>query len=336
MKRLLSIAFTATVLGCSSGTPPCTDCGTQSADTGLANDTSVPADTLESPDGASLDAVDGPPSTQDSVAVGDASLTAARPYHTKIPASYDKSKPTPLVILLHGYGGSGALQESYFKLGDVGKTKTFLLAYPDGTLDKDSRLFWNATDACCDFGPKAPNDVAYVSAIIDYMSSNYNVDPKRIFIVGHSNGGFMAHRLACDLSNRVAAIVSLAGAVWKDTAKCNPKEPVAVLQVHGDKDAVVSYLGGPFTAGGPVYPGARETVADWATKDGCGPTLNATTERLHLDSSQLGMETRVERYAGCKGGAVELWTIEGGGHIPSLVPSWADTIYAFLSAHPKP
>ena len=169
------------------------------------------------------------------------------------------------------------------------------------------------------------------------MSATHHVDSKRIFVLGHSNGGFMAHRLACDLSPRVAAIVSLAGAVWNDPARCQPVTPVAILEVHGDADQTILYDGGTSSSGSP-YPSAHTTVATWAQKNGCTGVLAATGETRDLDTDLVGAETKIERYGSCPAGAdVELWTIQGGAHIPQLAtPTWGNAVWSFMRAHPKP
>jgi polyhydroxybutyrate depolymerase len=265
-------------------------------------------------------------------------LIAARPYGFKEPAAYDPKTPTPLVVVLHGYGAGGLVQEAYLGFAVLAETKTFLLAYPDGTYDSYGKRFWNATDACCDFDHKGIDDVAYITAIIDDVVAQYNVDPKRIYLVGHSNGAFMSHRMACEISSRVAAIVTLAGMQWIDATKCNPTAPVAVLQVDGDADDVVHYDGGAVNlAGVPehgLYPSAKQTVATWATKNGCTGMLTATGEMLDIDGSLAGNETTVERYDGCPA-PVELWTIHGGGHLPSFSASWPTAMWSFLEANPK-
>jgi polyhydroxybutyrate depolymerase len=275
------------------------------------------------------------------------SIVAKRPYGFKVPTSYDSKTPTPLVILLHGYSASGAGQESYFQLGAVADEQTFLYATPDGTPDATGRRFWNADDACCDFFATGVDDVAYLNAMIDDISSKYTVDPKRIFVVGHSNGAFMSHRLACDLSNRIAAIVALAGAVWNDASKCNPTSPVSVLDVHGDADLVVSYGGGAVAANlvapgasatQPPYPSEAQTMATWAAKNGCTGTLATDGVVFDLDTLLAGTETSESAYGGCPSGvAVELWTIAGGSHVPVLAqPTWGEAVYGFLKKHGKP
>ncbi len=262
-------------------------------------------------------------------------LVAARPYNLKVPSGYDKTKATPLVILLHGYTASGATQEAYFKLSPVADAHTFLYATPDGTKDSSGNRFWNATDACCNFNGSTVDDVAYVNAIIDDVQKKYEVDPKRIYLVGHSNGAFMSHRLACDSSARIAAIVALAGDVWADDSKCKPKSPVAVLQIHGTADAVIAYGGGQ-NATLAAYPPATKSVATWAAKNGCAasPTAGAP---IDFEAVLLGSETTVAEYKNCAaGGAAILWSIQGGSHIPALQPNFGETVWSFLAAHPKP
>lgn len=305
-----------------------TNDGSPGSDAGTSPDSGSP-----DPDGGS-NANDAAPS--DAASGGDSgALVAARPYDLKVPTGYDKSKATPLVVLLHGYTASGATQEAYFKLAPVADAQTFLYATPDGTKDSVGNRFWNATDACCNFDGSKVDDVAYVNAVIDDVQKKYNVDPKRVYLVGHSNGAFMSHRLACDSSARIAAIVALAGDVWADSGKCNPTSPVAILQIHGTADAVIAYGGGKNGAL-PPYPPATASVATWAQKNGCSgnPVGGAPVD---LEAVLLGPETTTASYGGCKaGGATELWTIVGGSHVPALQSSFGTTVWSFLAAHPKP
>ena len=266
-------------------------------------------------------------------------LVAARPYESKVPDSYDRQKNWPLVILLHGYGASGLAQDLYFGLSHEMNRLGFVLAYPDGTLDSMNKRFWNATDVCCDFEHKGIDDVAYVDAVIDDMSDQYRIDRRQVFIVGHSNGGFMAHRYACDRAERVAAFVSLAGDNYKDAATlCKPKNPVSMLQVHGDMDTEVPFLGGTDPDTGKSLPSALETVTFWVGIDGCSTVADTSAPNLDIDQDLPGKETTVARFPSCKpGGAAELWQIHGGSHVPNFVrPDWANDIWGFLAAHPQP
>lgn len=258
-------------------------------------------------------------------------LIMSRPYKYKVPKGYDATKPTPLVVMLHGLSASGELNELVLHLSPLADERTFLYAYPDGTKNPVGARFWNATDGCCDFFGSKVDDVAYLTAVIDDLSSQYNVDAKRIFLVGHSNGGYMAHRMACDRSPKIAGIVSLAGGQWIDSSKCRPSSKVSVLQVHGTADTNVAYEGTPLT------PAAHQTVAIWADRNACLGPLTFGGIRIDIESTLAGAETKVESHSGCaKEGAAELWTIEKGGHIPSFNAKWPGAIYDFLMAHPKP
>jgi polyhydroxybutyrate depolymerase len=265
-------------------------------------------------------------------------VTVPRPYGLQVPAGYDEKRPTPLVVLLHGYSSDGRSQAAYFRFGALAEQETFLLATPDGTIDRLGNRFWNATDACCDFYGSGVDDVAFLDALVDGVSGRYNVDAQRVYLVGHSNGAFMAHRYACERPDRVAAIVTLAGMQWNDPARCatpagQAPTPVSVLHVHGRADSVVGYEGGATARG--AYPGARTTVGRWATPSGCTGGLTGTGQNLDLDTGVAGAETEVERYAGCGPIGIELWTIHGGSHVPAFNDTWAPSIWDFMSAHPK-
>jgi polyhydroxybutyrate depolymerase len=264
-------------------------------------------------------------------AANGSTATASRPYGLKVPKGYDGQRPTPLVVLLHGYTSNGSAQNAYFKLGPLADGKNFLLAYPDGTVDLMGNRFWNATDACCDFFNSGVDDVGYIDAVINEIAGRYNVDQARIYLVGHSNGAFMAHRFACDHARRIAAIVTLAGMQWKDAMRCPASSPVSVLHVHGRDDETIHYEGGSTPRAS--YPGAVETVGAWAAKDGCTGSLTATGQRLDLDASVPGEETTIERYPSCAGVDVELWTINGGRHVPAFNDHWAEAIWDFLAGH---
>ena len=134
-----------------------------------------------------------------------------RPVTVHVPVSYSAAKPAPLLIMLHGYGSSGLEHEDYFHLGSAADARGVIYAHPDGTMDSDGAPFWNATDACCDFDGTGVDDSDYLGALVASIKATVNVDPKQVFFIGHSNGGFMSYRMACDHADLVAGIVSLAG-----------------------------------------------------------------------------------------------------------------------------
>ncbi len=257
---------------------------------------------------------------------------ADRPYNVFVPSTYDSGTPAPLVILLHGFSAWGELQEAYFQLQPQAETRGFLYVHPDGLINSISKHFWNATDACCD-DTQSVDDSGYLTFIIDEVSAAYNVDQTRIYLVGHSNGGFMSYRMACDHADRIAAIVSLAGATWLDATKCAPSEPVNILQLHGTADQTIQYDGGRTLLA--KYPSAETTVETWSTYNGCTGG-HESLGTIDIANNIEGVETTKEGFTGCPvDGAVELWTIEGGPHIPGLQTTFAADIVDWLYAHPN-
>lgn len=262
-----------------------------------------------------------------------AALVAARPFTVQVPVGYDRAKPAPLLVLLHGYGASGAVQDAYLKLTPAAAKNGVLYVYLDGTKNGQDKRFWNATDACCDAGNPKVDDSAYITAVIAEVKSTHNVDPKRVFLIGHSNGAFMSFRMACDHADEIAAIVSLEGATWLDPSRCHPSEPVAILAVHGTGDRTIEYAGGSAIA---EYPSAATTVKTWAGYDGCRTQADASAPPSRSIVKDLAPATVLAYSTGCRGnGHVELWTQPDGVHIPLWTDDFADQMIAFLLAHPK-
>ena len=253
-----------------------------------------------------------------------------RPFKLHVPRSYDQAAKVPLVVLLHGYTSFSDQAESYFKLTSESERRGFLYAMPDGTKNSRGQEYWNATEACCDFYGGLADDTGYLSRLVEKVKSAYSVDPKRVYFIGHSNGGFMSHRMACDHADLVSAIVSLAGMVTSKPEMCKPARAVTVVQIHGTKDETISYDGG-FNGGQP-YPSAVDTVAFWRKQNGCAEQPDASVAPLDLERELGGAETAVTRYrAGCRDGSrVELWSIKDGKHVPALSAEFGKTIVDFL------
>ena len=259
-----------------------------------------------------------------------------RPVTVHVPPSYVPGTPMPLVMMLHGYTATGPQTESGFKIATLADSRGFLYVTPTGPIDKLKNPFWFATDACCDFYDTKPkvDDSAYLSQVIKEISARYTVDPKRVFIIGLSAGGFMAYRMACDHGDQIAAIASFAGAMWSDPTKCPAKTPVNVLHVHGSIDTNVPFDGGLFNAPHTV-PSVAQTVADWIAFNHCSSTGTSGPPR-DLNKGLAGNETTVTTYAKCaSGGSVELWTIVGQGHNDNRSATYNDQLIDFLLAHPK-
>ncbi len=297
------------------------------------------------PDASAGDASGGSVTDAGGAGLGDYDPTpfgGSRPVKLYVPTKYSPKTPAPLVIMLHGYSASGAVEELYLDFHATAEADTVLYAHPDGTVDSKGNHFWNATDACCNFDGSTVDDSGYLAGLVAEIGKRYTVDPKRVYFVGHSNGAFMSHRMACDHADLVAGIMALAGDQWLDVTKCHASQPVSVLQVQGTADMTIAYDGGttqaPDAGGGGQYPGSKTTVADWVTLDGCSTTPDTSQPNLDLESSLPGAETTVAQYkAGCqKGTEVALWSIVGASHVPGFTPSFGPLVFQYLLAHPKP
>ena len=217
-----------------------------------------------------------------------------------VPAGYRPDRPAPLLIVLHGYSSSGQEHDTYLNLGRMAEQRGFLYAYPDGTFDTTGNRFWNATDACCDFDRSHVDDAGYLADVIAEVGTSLALDPKRVYLVGHSNGGFMSYGMSCAHADLIAAMVSLAGATFAKSAMCAPTVPVAVLQIHGTADDTVVFTGGTLEGLGSgqsmaAYPGAETSVSIWAKYDGC-TTSSVVAGRVDVDADLAiaGFSGRVE------------------------------------------
>jgi len=251
------------------------------------------------------------------------------------PADHAEQGELPLIVLLHGYTSSGNRQNTYMGFGSLVEEYDFLMVAPDGTQESagNQSRFWNASEACCNFYSSEVDDVAYIKSIIDGMKARYSVDDSRVYLVGHSNGGFMSYRMAYEHSEDIAAIASLAGASHIDNREA-PSDGVNILQIHGTADGTIDYQGGDIRDN--RYPSAMRTVQQWAGYNGCESSGKAR-ELRDLDASLAGYETGVLKFeVGCRpGGSSELWTISAGAHVPTLSDSFAEQVVEWLYAHPK-
>jgi polyhydroxybutyrate depolymerase len=240
-------------------------------------------------------------------------------------------KQLPVVLLLHGYSSNGEAEARYLDFASQVDSRGFLLVKPNGALNAQGARSWNSGHR---LRLGAPDDVAYLTAVLDDVVSAFAADSARVYVVGHSNGAFMAHRLACERSQRIAAIVSLAGGV--DSGACHPVQPVSVLTVHGTNDKLIQYDGGTLAGLWP-YSSSEATLAFWAKADGCA-AARSVGRPMHLVCDAATTDTTVFSYEGCPAGvAVEHWRLDGAGHVPNFaLPAWPDAVLDFLWAHPKP
>jgi polyhydroxybutyrate depolymerase len=258
-----------------------------------------------------------------------------RPATVYRPADYTPDRAWPLVLLLHGFGASGFIQNGYLGVSTWVDELGFVLVVPDGTQNPEGQRFWNGTQACCGFGVATVDDVSYLRGLVEETSTLYHIDPTRVYSMGHSNGGFMSFRLACEASDVFVAVASLAGASYADAADCQPAErPVSVLQVHGTQDDTIRYEGGQLF--GQPYPSAADTVALHAAVAGCDEA-GVDGEPLNMEVNLPGAETTTRTWTqGCaEGTTMALWTIERGSHIPVIGGAGTEAMLRWLLARSR-
>ena len=229
-----------------------------------------------------------------------------RNYWLVRPEGIEKTKPAPLLMVLHGSAGSGEdmmteTQRGFERLADKEK---FVVVYPDALERR-----WNDQGGTVD-------DVGFLLAIVDKLVADGLVDKNRIYVAGISNGGMMAQRLACEQADRIAGIATVAGGLPEPLqATCKPARALPVLVIHGTEDPIVPWSGGAvagFEDFGKVLS-ARETAKFWAANNRCGDggVIAAEPDRDPKDGTRVKMEV----FASCPAGAaVKLAAVEGGGH----------------------
>jgi len=269
-------------------------------------------------------------------------IQSTRPTEVYVPANSDAKTPLPLILALHSLGGDAAGMKFRFPWESLAESRGFLVCYPNGTIDTSPGTpstggrFWNGPDFLSFCRPYV-DDAGYLRAVIEEIQRRFAVDSKRIYVIGTSAGGAMTHRVACEQADLIAGIASISGRTYYDPAACHPTQPVNVLQIEGSADMYLGWTGPdwalPYVA---EAPGAVRTVQNWARLNGCQGAVVETTPSLDFSTAVTGIDTTVLRYTQCPpGGAVELWTVNGGGHCPDSAESLA-RIVDWLLAHPKP
>lgn len=240
-----------------------------------------------------------------------------RTYRIHLPSGHDRTKIAPLVFLFHGGGGTGQGMEKLTQGGfnRLADREGFIIVYPDG-IEKH----WNDGRGLEAYRAHRENidDVGFISALIEHLIRTLNIDSNRIYAAGISNGGQFSQRLACELSDRIAAIGVVAIQLPEHLpSSCAPKRPVSVLMMPGTEDPLVPWEGGEigFRRGrkfGRVLS-VRESIGFWVEQNRCpgSPVVSYEPDRDLKD----GTRVRREAYVPCGEGAeVVLYAVEGGGH----------------------
>lgn len=250
-----------------------------------------------------------------------------RAYTVRVPPIADSTRPLPLVIALHGRGGSGQRMAHWSGFDAKADSEGFLLVAPEGTGNPRGWYTGFSSGGAID-------DVGFIGALIDTLAARYSIDRGRVYVVGHSNGGVLAHRVASDLSTRVAAAAVVAGAMGvrfgdgRTTSIDPPRAPVPMLILHGDADDVVPYDAIALSPRGSRPIPAPEAARFWARANECG------TLEPERDTIAGGRALRDRWQSRCRA-PVMLVTVRGGDHgWPRGTPLDAtEVIWEFFGQH---
>jgi len=260
-----------------------------------------------------------------------------RTYTVNLPPSYYTSADFALVIAMHGGGGSAEQFEASTLLSEKANEAGFIVVYPDGVKSTGplGARTWNA-GACCEYArDNNIDDVNFIRQLIAKLLTHFNISPKKVYLTGHSNGGMLSYRLACEMSSQIAAIaVSSCSMV----TECDPANPVPVLHMHSKRDTQVPYQGGTGITN-VYFPPVESVIDTWSSFNGCGSATR----------TQGNLYTLTE-WKSCLGNASVQWYLtEDGGHAwpgglpgsaigdkPSTAINANDLLWDFFKAHPIP
>jgi len=228
-----------------------------------------------------------------------------RDYILHLPTDYDASKSYPFVYNLHGFGSNAAQQQFYTEMDGTSDSNGFIVCYPNG-LANSWNVGWN-------FGSNA-DDVDFLLTLVDTLAVDYNINYDRLYSCGMSNGGFMSYKLACEASDKFAAIASITGSIIpSELAICDPIRKMPVMQIHGTADPTVAYSGS--NIGAPI----EDVVGFWAERNLCDLTAD-TIQIEDINSSDQCTAERIQ-YVECDEEVeVVFYKIEGGEH------TWPDAL----------
>ena len=257
-----------------------------------------------------------------------------RDYLVHVPRSYDRMRPTPLVISMHGAALWGAAQKETSQWDAVAEREGFIVVYPSGAKGSGPRI-WHV-----DRDPGPMRDVEFISELIDTLKAAYNIDPARIYANGLSNGGGMSFVLSCTLSDRIAAVGMVAAAQTLEWSWCTDRRAVPMIAFHGTADRQVPYKGGSSWVSPRSFPSVPTWAANWARRNRCAP---------HPIDSAVATDVIRRAYTNCANDAsVVLYTVQGGGHTwpgGKPMPEWwvgptsrsidaSREMWAFFREHP--
>ncbi|MFB4162235.1 PHB depolymerase family esterase [Alteribacillus sp. JSM 102045] len=248
-----------------------------------------------------------------------------RTYQYYVPSSYNGKKAVPLMLSFHGRGSNSDEQISLTGFEEIAEKEGFIVVFPDSTeivddyIDEDSghRFQWNDGREETPQKRAGVNDVGFTSELIDRFEENFNIDSSRIYANGMSNGSLFSHRLAVELSDRIAGIGAVTGPLASSIAEKTPKGPVPIVLFMGDNDTIVPYEGAE-----NIILGAEATVDYWVEANNTAPKPRVT----YLPQTAEDDPTKIRRevYSGGKYGTeVIFYKMEGAGHTWPGGPQYA-------------
>lgn len=255
-----------------------------------------------------------------------------RTYHLYVPAALPAG-PVPLLVAFHGGTGSGTQFQKQSNFDGLAEANGFIVVFPDGVglgPNADKFRTWNAGYCCGTAAKQSVDDVAFIADLIDLITGEFEIDSDRIFAAGHSNGGIMAYRLACELSDRIVAIGLQAGSLGVD--ECSPSQPVSVLHIHGTADQNHPITGGigANSISNTDFRSAMFSVTAAAAAMGCesAPATSVDVANPNLT---------VSSWTSCQQGAeVQLVAVFGASHAwmghPAAARELVGVPYADLDA----
>ncbi|MCB1551476.1 MAG: prolyl oligopeptidase family serine peptidase [Alphaproteobacteria bacterium] len=237
-----------------------------------------------------------------------------RKYLVHVPEKYSPQKPAPMILAYHGGGGhmEYMANDDYYGLITKSDREGFIVVFPNGYSKFKSGKFatWNAGECCGDARDKKIDDVGFSKKIVSNLKHQMNIDPDKIYAIGMSNGGMMAHRLACEAADIFKAVASVTGT--ESTLSCHPSRPISVLHIHALNDTHVLFNGGAgkgsFKDPSKVtdFTSVPETIARWVSRDRC---TNEKTRVLEVSGAYCDL------YASCSDTTqVKLCVTETGQH----------------------
>ena len=260
-----------------------------------------------------------------------------RTYLLHLPTGYNETTPTPLIIALHGGFGNAYSIENQSQLSVKSDAENFIVVYPEGVEGGAFNISsWNA-GWCCGFASNSNvDDVGFIDELLDTLLSQYSIDTNRIYATGMSNGGFMSYRLACELSDRIAAIAPVAASM--SMVSCNPVRPVPVISFHSYLDTNVPYDGGvgdgPSNHYNPPQDSILNALSNMNTCSIANDTIINNSEYTNIKWTNCNCETEIHQYVTLDGG--HSWP--GGnqtalGNPVSNFISATDLMWSFFQQH---